>query len=187
MLKVQRRHSLQPPLTAAATHCSRHSLQPPLTAAAQVFHRSRWRSRRGGAALRTMFRSCCQHAARGSLQVFDRKCIRRRLQPPPPRPPFNHRRRYMPHCCRVRGVCDACLQRSQQQVQQPLPSLSQLLPQLPVLPSLSQSMPQLPVQPPPSSGSNRAFQLRNDSGVLVQHNHPPQFSRHFSHSPCRCD
>ena len=75
----------------------------------------------------------------------------------------------MPHCCRVRAVCDACLQRSQQPVQQPLPSLSQLLPQL-------------PVQPPPSTGSTRAFQLRNDSGVLVQPNHPRQFSRHFSHS-----
>ena len=121
-----------------------------------------------------MCRSCCLHAARGSLQVSDRKFIRRRLQHPPLCPPFNHRRRYMSHCCRVRGVCDACLQRLQQPVQQPLPSLSQLLPQL-------------PAQPPPSTGSTRAFQLRNDSGVLVQPSHPRQFSRHFSHSPCRFD
>jgi hypothetical protein len=35
------------------------------------------------------------------------------------------------------------------------------------IPSFSQLMPQHPVQPSSSSGSNRAFQLRNDSGVLV--------------------
>jgi hypothetical protein len=69
---------------------------------------------------------------------------------------------------------EACLQRSQQPLvaSNPLPSLSQLLPQL-------------PVQPSPSSGSSRAFQLRNDSGVLVpatapQPNHPLQFPANFT-------
>jgi hypothetical protein len=88
---------------------------PHLTAVAQAFCRSRWRLLQDGAALRTTCRSCCLRQARGSLQVSDRNCRRRRLQPPPPRPSFSPTRRSRPvqsYCCRARGVTLVCSARS---------------------------------------------------------------------------